>query len=263
LADAQRRGHIEKTPHYNTVLKHFESEELTPILKQLIAESSLPLRSVEQDFAVDSTGFTTCRYVRWFDHKYGQPKGEHDWVKMHLMTGVKTNVVTSVEISGRDAADSTMFKPLLKKTFENFAVEEVSADAAYLSYENMTAATCRGAWPFIAFKSNTTAKQGGTMERMFHWYNANRDDYMNHYHKRSNVETTVSMIKAKFGDAIRSKTDVAMTNEALCKVLCHNLCCLIQSAHELGIDATFWGKETPQVESKPAGCDFADAMAWI
>jgi hypothetical protein len=30
-------------------------------------------------------------------------------------------------------------------------------------------------------------------------------------------------------DAIRSKTDTAMTNEALCKVLCHNLCCLIQS----------------------------------
>ena len=25
----------------------------------------------------------------------------------------------------------------------------------------------------------------------------------------------------------------------LCKILCHNLCCLIQSSYELGIDAAF------------------------
>lgn len=28
-------------------------------------------------------------------------------------------------------------------------------------------------------------------------------------------------------------------NEALCKVLCHNLCVVIQSVHELGIEAAF------------------------
>jgi hypothetical protein len=35
------------------------------------------------------------------------------------------------------------------------------------------------------------------------------------------------------------KTETAQINEALCKVLCHNLCCVIQSMHELGIDPTF------------------------
>ena len=30
-----------------------------------------------------------------------------------------------------------------------------------------------------------------------------------------------------------------MVNEALCKILCHNLCVLIQERHELGIDAEF------------------------
>jgi len=62
---------------------------------------------------------------------------------------------------------------------------------------------------------------------------------MRHYHKRSNNETTFSMIKAKFGDAIRSKNETAKINEALCKVLCHNICCVIQSIHELGIEADF------------------------
>ena len=63
---------------------------------------------------------------------------------------------------------------------------------------------------------------------------------MESYHKRSNVETTFSMIKAKFGDGLRSKTVTAQKNEVLCKVLAHNLCCVIQSIYELGIEPTFW-----------------------
>jgi hypothetical protein len=30
-----------------------------------------------------------------------------------------------------------------------------------------------------------------------------------------------------------------MKNEVLCKILCHNLCCLIQAMHELGIKPDF------------------------
>jgi len=60
-----------------------------------------------------------------------------------------------------------------------------------------------------------------------------------HYHQRSNVETTVMMIKTKFGDAVRSKSDVAAKNEVLAKVLCHNICCLISAIYELGIDPVF------------------------
>ena len=29
-------------------------------------------------------------------------------------------------------------------------------------------------------------------------------------------------------------------NEVLCKVICHNVCCVIQEMHELGIDPMFW-----------------------
>jgi transposase len=65
--------------------------------------------------------------------------------------------------------------------------------------------------------------------------------------KRSNVESTFSMIKAKFRDHVRSKTDVAMVNEVLCKIICHNICCLIQESHELGISAVFWGDNTPKL----------------
>lgn len=35
------------------------------------------------------------------------------------------------------------------------------------------------------------------------------------------------------------KSDTAQVNEVLCKVIAHNLCVLIQSFYELGVDPTF------------------------
>ena len=47
------------------------------------------------------------------------------------------------------------------------------------------------------------------------------------------------MIKTKFGDGLRSKTEVAARNEVLAKTLCHNICCLISAIYELGLEPQF------------------------
>lgn len=74
---------------------------------------------------------------------------------------------------------------------------------------------------------------------MYYYFMFKREEFLTHYHKRSNVESTFSMMKRKFGDSLRSKTDVAMVNEALCKILCHNIVVLIHEMFELGIDPVF------------------------
>ena len=106
----------------------------------------------------------------------------------------------------------------------------------------MEAVDAVGGTPYIAFKENATGAAGGLFAKMFHFYSFKKDEFLQHYHKRSNVESTFSMIKAKFGDALRSRTDVAMVNEALAKILAHNICVLILSVFELGIEATFQGQ---------------------
>ena len=50
------------------------------------------------------------------------------------------------------------------------------------------------------------------------------------------------MIKGKFGETLRSETPTAQVNELLCKVLAHNICILIQSIYELGVEPTFWAE---------------------
>jgi transposase len=240
LKDAHKRGYVSRLLHHNKVNCFLCDPELTPVLKQLVARSALPLRTVETDFAVDSSGFSASKFVRWYDEKYGVERSGHDWVKVHIATGVKTGVTTAVILEGRDTADCPQFKPLMEKTAENFRVREASADKAYLSVENVEAIAAMGGQAFIAPKVSTTGGAGGLFEKMFHYYQFRREEFLSHYHKRSHVESSFSAVKRKFGDSVRSRNDVAMVNEVLCKFLCNNLCCVILSQIELGIAAEFW-----------------------
>src|SRR5205823_11038310 len=81
---------------------------------------------------------------------------------------------------------------------------------------------------------------GGLFGKMFHFFQYRRDEFLKHYHKRSNVESTFSAVKRKFGDSLRSKTRPAMVNEVLLKLLCFNLTVLIHEQEELGITPEFF-----------------------
>jgi transposase/predicted nucleic acid-binding Zn finger protein len=254
LRDAHAKGYIENLPCYNSIFNYFESEMLTPHLLMLIEESARPLAAIEQDFAADSSGLSTGVYQRWSEAKWGKARmlfGEmqpnqvsrKDWLKIHIMTGVKTNVVTAVEVTDAHANDSRFFKPLVEATAQNFTMRQVSADKAYLSGPNLKAVVDNHAMPYIPFKANSTGQSGSPLfKKMFHFYSYNSERFMQNYHKRSNVESTFHMIKSKFGNGLRSKTRTAQINEALCKILCHNLCCLIQSMFELNLRPKFWAE---------------------
>jgi hypothetical protein len=84
------------------------------------------------------------------------------------------------------------------------------------------------------------AEPGTLWERLFGFFQFNRADFLARYHAKSNVESTFSMVKAKFRDHVRSKTDTAMKNEVLLKLLCHNVVVVHQAIIELGIEGTFW-----------------------
>lgn len=96
LREAHDRGHVGRVLCFNSVLRVLDMAEVTPVLMAMIRQSSLPLRSVERQFAIDSSGFATSRYVKWVDEKYGVNRQKTEWVKAHLCVGTKTQVVTAV-----------------------------------------------------------------------------------------------------------------------------------------------------------------------
>jgi transposase len=249
LEEAQRRGHIGHAPHHNSIFNYLESPKLTPILQALIVRSARPLRSIEVDFAVDSSGFETSRDGRWFEHAHGEKKERRQFIKCHLMCGVKTNVVVSVEIS--DSGDAVLLPGLVKTATEAFSIEEVSADKGYLSHRNTEAIVRAGGMPFIMPKVDSRGGGSDSWGRMFHYFQFREQEFLDHYHKRSNVESTFHMIKAKFGPGLFSRSDTALINEVLCKVLCHNLVVLNHEMLELKIDPSDWGSH-PICEKEPS-----------
>ena len=127
-----------------------------------------------------------------------------------------------------------------------WAIGDVTADKAYLSHNNVNAVVAVGGTPFIPFKTNSIAVHDDSpWGRMYHWFALNRDSFLAHYHQRSNVETTFSMMKTKFGDAVRSKSDIGLVNEVLAKALAHNICVVIKAMETCGVEPPFCATIAP------------------
>jgi len=238
---SRAKGLIDSTPSYNSLFRFMESSAITPLLKSLVEVSAAPLASVEVDFAVDSTGFATKTYKRWFDHKWGKERSEVAWLKAHLTCGVKTNIVSAIYVGPEASPDCPEMPGLLDTTAKRFRIGEVSADKAYLSHENVEKVVALGGMPYIPFKIGTGEGAGGSKlwQSLYHFFRWNNDKFMAHYHKRSNVETTFHMIKSKFGASVRSKSYDAQVNEVYLKALCHNVVVLNSAVLELGIEPQF------------------------
>jgi transposase len=243
IRECASKGLIDAAPHYNSVHGFIERADVTELIKALVEESAAPLKAVESQFAVDSTGFATSTYARWFDHKYGRELSEQRWIKCHGMVGVKTNIITSVEVTESNANDSPQLPGLVAATAKRFNLAEVLADKGYVGNRNLEAIEAVGAVPYIPFKSNNQGEGPAAWRRMWHLFSYQRDQFLAHYHQRSNVETTFSAVKRLFGGAVRAKLPVAQLNEVLLKCLVYNCTVLVHAMYELGIEPTFRAPE--------------------
>lgn len=241
LEIARKMGYLDHVPHFNTVLKYFNDPRLVPILTNLIQLSALPLKDLEHTFAVDASGLSTAFFSRWLDYRFNGDRRFHDWLKVHLICGAKTNIVAHVVITDGLKADSPQFPELVKETARFFDVKEVCADKGYSSRENLQTVWDLGGIPYIPFRSNARLRQKGmeAWRKMFLLFQFRREEFMQHYHQRSNAESTFSMLKRKFQNKLMLKNEVGQTNEALAKILCHNICVLIQEMHEIGLRLNF------------------------
>ncbi|MCS7094122.1 MAG: transposase [Candidatus Aenigmarchaeota archaeon] len=235
-------GYIKTIPHFNSINNYMNNPEITQYFEQLYKILAFPLVEVESIFAIDSTGFSLPHKVKWLEIRLkGKWRYSKDYKKLHIITGVNTNIVTAVKITEGYKHDIKEFEPLVRETAKKFRIKEICADTGYLSRKNCDIAHEIGAIPFILPKKDTRIKSRGSYNwlRMVRLWHDNLELFKQHYHKRSNVESTFSMIKRKFLSFVRSKTDIAQTNELLCKVICHNASVLVNSIFELGIELNF------------------------
>ena len=237
LRDMKEKGFVSRAWHFNAILGVIEDEGITPLLHQLIAATAAPLGVVESAFAVDSTGFGTQCFYRHFTNKHGgREQVSRDYIKLHALVGTKTNVIAAASITDRDRHDYNEFAPLLTEGAKSVTMAEVSADKAYIGRSNLAAAAAVGAEAYIPFKVNMVDDPKSPLwSKLFHLYHFQKDEFLPHYHQRSNSESTFSAIKRLFGEILRSKGFVAQANELLLKVIAYNITCMVHSIFELGV----------------------------
>ena len=193
---------------------------------------------------MDSTGFSTCTYERWFDHKWGKERSRQKWTKLHAMTGVLTNIVTAAMISDGHANDTTFMRPLLASTQGNFPMREVSADKAYCSKSNMATIEEVGATPYIPFRGSLPSVQapmpgleeGVSIFRKMQYLFAYRPRHVpgaipQAVERRMHVLHDQAEVRRSPAVKVRDRAD----ERDLCKVIAHNLCVLIACVHEMGM----------------------------
>ena len=243
MREAVSKCQMEQVPSFASIMRYLDKPELTPILVSLIEQSAVPLAGLESHFSPDSSGFGTDVHDEWFVEKHGKPtqRGKRaKYIKAHIMSGAKTKIVTAVKVTVENSADCPQLPELVETTAKNFTLEEVSADKAYLAHYSFRAIRGVGAVPFIPFKrdsvaSNSHHKKDPLWTMLYHFFHLHREEFLQHYHQRSNVETAFSMIKRKFNGFVRTKNPTAQVNEVLTKILCHNIYVLIMAMTERDI----------------------------
>lgn len=255
------QGLVSRPWDANTLFRSMESPAMTPILTWALEEAArvqVPFENAAGQFAFDATGFrTTVRRVRdekeiivarWSDQKHKKDKKKivwfHEWVKLHAAVGTRTNVITAAHVSagmGKGSGDSPHFIPLLNTTIQRFAVKQVSGDKGYLDEDNLAAVAAVGAVPFVAFKDNSRGMDHPNehWRRMYAYFDLKKEEFLQCYHRRSNVEATFGALKETLGDSVNSKKLVAQQNEVLAKVLLWNLTRIVHTIEEFGVAAEF------------------------
>jgi transposase len=232
---AYERNQIKRKYHENIVSMALNREDLTPLLRELVQLSAAPFSGIETHFSLDSSGFRCSTFGHYNEEKHGC-KQERNWIKAHICTGVKTNVITSAVILEEHSPDCPQLAQLLADTAKYFEIKEVSADAAYSSRYNITTIVKHDAIPYIPFKKNATANAKGSMlwTRAYHYFQLHPEEFMKHYHKRSNVEATLAALKKKLKETITSRNRTAQINEMYCKIIAYNITVLIREWVRVG-----------------------------
>lgn len=244
LRSAEGAGYITKAPHYNTLTEFLGCPATYDLFSKLLTISAMPLKKLEDQYSLDSSGFGSYQYERWMRVRFNPSakKGWRNYLKGHIIIGTKTNIICECEITPGNFSDARQAPSLIIKAGANFNMKEVSADKGYSSKLIFKIIQSVGALPYIPFKNNAKEPDENSSEmwnQMFLLFRDKKDEWGEKYHKRSNVETVFSMVKMRLGEFLKCKDYNSQRSELIMKFICHNICCLIQEIYENNIRVDF------------------------
>lgn len=220
------------------IAHYLDDPDLTAVPKAQVEDSALPLAAVETKFAADEAVFGDTAHNRQLERQWEQAIRHPEPVRAYFVCGVRTGIVTAVEVSGPGTGSGLLLPKLLRTTVANFPrAIEVSAGRAYLSKANYESAEGLGLSLYIPFKPNSMPSRPGrpgsrAWDRAFYFYQHDREEFLRRYRSHAVVESVMDAIKDRAGTCLHAKTQAGRANEVLLKLLAHNACVIAKAEQE-------------------------------
>lgn len=228
---------------FKTLDNYLNNSCVRKYLDEIITYTSNPLKYLEKNFATDKTGERTKTFSSWYSLRCKKEILKRDHLNVHITTGCELHPVTSVTVLKEKGKDNIIFRKHNKNLKQKgFKVNIHSGDSIYLSRENCTAVEDIEGKPRFHLKKRLTKKPKShpAWKKMLTYAEENPEKYDEEYHTRSNVESTNSAKKRKFGDTVHCKKDTAQEQESHLTWCSYNFTVLSRAYYELGIEPTEW-----------------------
>lgn len=207
-----------------TLYKYRASPVLTVILEKLVLESALP-EWVNEDLAgADATGLPHSKGKTWLGDK-SNPNKYREYDKVHAIMGLRSLVIPAVKITRGTWHDSPQFEYIVNKALPQGDIDAVTADSGYISRDNCELVREHGATPYIMPKENAVFRPEPTdaYEKSVLFATRFPNRFHETYRWRTKCESAFNACKNATGERLRGRTPTSRRNEALCKIIIHNI----------------------------------------
>lgn len=209
---------------YKTVERAYGREDVRAVLNEAFDLTVEAVADSERGLAVDGSGLPTSMKANYESQK---GKGKRAaWEHALTAIGTDTKVLTTFTVlEGPHDSESPVLPDLLPEAGAFPALEVVSADAGFLSRDNVDAIAALGAKPRIMPKTNVSLKSKGSdaWVRMLLDLLADPQDWLREYHPRSLAETGYSTFKRDFPKPLRRRLKGRRDTEAFVRACGYNL----------------------------------------
>lgn len=243
---AQSMGVVDNVYRKTSINKYMNSPKTAEALQELFKIIAEPSTTVETNFkaqyATDATGVSNLyKNKKWVEVKLDKQE-QKTFQKLHIICGTLTNVIIAARITEGTCHDSPVFEHLMKDA-SRFNIKEVSGDGGYLSRKNTEIISAAGATPYLMpskqVRTTNIRESTAAWGKMIKLWKNHQALFAQHYHRRSNVESTFGSWKIKWGDFNRCKLPATQTNEILAKIVCHNARVLTEALLSYDIKPAF------------------------
>lgn len=220
-----------------TLDRAYHDRKVREIIKRVFKATSDPIATLETSFSTDATGQPLSIKQNYANDR-DDAKKHAGYDKTAVMISNNFHIATSVIFGPGTMGDSPTFTPLLTETAEKFLIEDVEADAGFLSRENCSLVGIVGGTPYIYPKQGVTLNRKGSKE----WHNMLKElikdpqKWLEHYHERSNNECYFSSYKRRFTGPLLRKITFGRNTECLARLTVQNICMLINAYYEQDVE---------------------------